>query len=105
MQPQQHLQRYQQKAGEVEQATRSLINSALFYLGDPSLPDSLGNARRCLETAKYVLEGLYVPTSPAESPQALNHAGNQQWPAGVVESWGFVNNTDTEPGDYPYYPI
>ncbi|PWK06976.1 hypothetical protein [Tumebacillus permanentifrigoris] len=105
MHPQQHLQRYQQKAGEVEQATRSLINSAMFYLDDPSLPDSLGNARRCLETAKYVLEGLYIPSTPAESASPLAHADDRHWPAGVVESWGFLNNTDTEPGEYPYYPI
>lgn len=105
MQPHQHLQRYQQKAGEVEQATRSLINSAMFYLDDPSLPDAVANARRCLETAKYVLEGLYVPGSPEESVSALAHAEERHWPAGVIESWGFVNNTDPQPGDHPYYPI
>jgi hypothetical protein len=97
--------RYQQRVGEVEQSTRSLINSALFYLSDPSLPDSTTNARRCLETAKYVLEGVYVPGSPGESVEPLAHAGEDRWPTGVVESWGFVNNTDTEPRDYPYYPI
>jgi hypothetical protein len=65
----------------------------------------MANARRCLETAKYVLEGVYVPGSPGESAQPLAHVGEHRWPAGVVESWGFVNNTDTEPQDYPYHPI
>ena len=88
---------YMQKVGEVEQSTRSLINSALFYLTDPSLPDAVSNARRCLETAKYVLEGIYVPGSPQESAQPVAYAGRKQWPSGVVESWGFLNNTDTEP--------
>ena len=91
-----HMMMYQAKVGEVELSTRSLINSALFYLSDPSLPDSLSNARRCLETAKYVLEGMYVPSSPLERA-AVPYAGRKQWPSGMVESWGFVNNTDTEP--------
>ncbi|MBL0388187.1 hypothetical protein JJB07_16335 [Tumebacillus sp. ITR2] len=91
MQPHVHLHNYQQKAGEVEQAARSLINSALYYLDDPSLPDSIGNARRCLETAKSVLIGLYHPTTTAETA--------------AVESWGFSNNVDPTPQDYPYYPI
>ncbi|MGB8957009.1 MAG: hypothetical protein WCC10_16690 [Tumebacillaceae bacterium] len=88
---------FQAKVGEVEQSTRTLINSALFYLSDPSLPDSLANARRCLETAKYVLEGIYVPGSPEETAAPVAYSGRKQWPSGMVESWGFVNNTDTEP--------
>ncbi|HEU4964337.1 MAG TPA: hypothetical protein VFV52_10885 [Bacilli bacterium] len=95
---------YQNKVGEIEQSTRSLINSALFYLSDPSLPDSVTNARRCLETAKYVLEGIYVPGSPDESVEPLAHAEQRHWPHGVVESWGFVNNID-DPEDHHYYPI
>ena len=91
------FQMFQSKVGEVEQSTRSLINSALFYLSDPSLPDSLANARRCLETAKYVLEGIYVPRSHEEMAVPVAYSGRKQWPAGMVESWGFVNNTDTEP--------
>lgn len=100
---QQFTNAYQQKVGEVEQSTRTLINSALFYLDDPSLPDSLANARRCLETAKYVLEGVYIPTSPAESQSPLAHATDHQWPHGLIESWGFSNNVDDH--DHPYYPI
>lgn len=99
------MERYQQRVGEVEQSARSLINSAVFYLTDPSLPDALTNARRCLETAKYVLEGVYVPASPAESTQPLAHANEHRWPNGMIESWGFVNNVDSDPTDHPYYPI
>lgn len=94
---------YQQKVGEVEQSARSLINSALYYIDDPSLPDSLSNARRCLETAKYVLEGLYIPSSPNESRELLARATENQWPHGVYEAWGFSNNVDDK--DHPYYPI
>lgn len=100
----QQFNAYQHKVGEVEQSARSLINSALFYLSDPSLPDSVTNARRCLETAKYVLEGIYVPGSPAESAEPLAHVGEERWPTGMVESWGFVNNVD-DPNEHPYYPI
>ncbi|ARU62177.1 hypothetical protein CBW65_15070 [Tumebacillus avium] len=85
---------YQNKVGNVEQSTRGLINSALFYLSDPSLPDAMPNARRCLETAKYVLEGIYMPGSPEESSSPLAHIAETKWPHGHVESWGFVNNTD-----------
>jgi len=92
-----HSSLSQQKVGEIEQSTRSLINSALFYLSDPSLPDSVSNARRCLETAKYVLEGIYIPTELDQHAQPLAYAGRKQWPTGVVESWGFVNNTETDP--------
>jgi hypothetical protein len=86
---------FQERVGNIEQSTRSLINSALFYLNDPSLPESLQNARRCLETAKYVLEGIYMPSSPEESTDPLAHVEETRWPHGVVESWGFVNNTDS----------
>jgi len=65
----QQVNQYQKKIGEIEQSVRSLINSALFYLNDPSLPDSINNARRCLETTKYVLEGIYIPTSEESAPQ------------------------------------
>ncbi|MFD2170946.1 hypothetical protein [Tumebacillus lipolyticus] len=85
---------FQKKVGHIEQSTRSLINTALYYLNDPSLPDSLPNARRCLETAKYVLEGIYMPSSPAETSEPLAHAAEQSWPHGIIESFGFVNNTD-----------
>jgi len=88
---------FMNKVGEIEQSARSLINSALFYLSDPALPDSISNARRCLETAKYVLEGVYVPGSPQEHAEGIALSGQKQWPSGMVESWGFLNNTSTEP--------
>lgn len=102
----QQVNHYQKKIGEIEQSVRSLINSALFYLNDPSLPDSINNARRCLETTKYVLEGIYIPT-----PEETNHpqqttAGRKTWPSGHVESWGFSNNVDDlSHQDHPHYPM
>lgn len=96
---QQPWQHNLEKRGEVEQTARKLINSALFYLSDPSLPDSIGNARRCLETAKYVLDGLHLPSPPAP------RVSQQPTREGAVEAWGFANNVEPPAHAEPDYPI
>lgn len=104
----QQVNHHQKKIGEIEQSVRSLIDSALFYLNDPSLPDSINNARRCLESTKDVLQGIYRPVPPTQiNPgQQPSQAGRKTWPHGHVESWGFVNNVDDpNPHDHPHYPM